>query len=251
MNTQTDRLSHEEIKVILRAADEIIGRGGRALLAKILKGSREKKVLQLGLDQCPVYGYFKSEKIDNITEKVDWMIDYDFLDIEYDGKMPMIVYTERGWEIESDQYANELLDEWKEWIEQGKKNPDMTYLKDRNRGMILLLLEKVKESGNPAFIPFLELWEKVDYKKVRAEIRNTINILEGNGSINDLRVQERRDSINQALEGAEPQDLRIKCWECTTRFTFTVGEQQFFKQKGLSEPKRCKKCRNKSKGYFI
>jgi hypothetical protein len=35
-------LSETEIRVILRAADDIIASGGRTLLAKILKGSREK-----------------------------------------------------------------------------------------------------------------------------------------------------------------------------------------------------------------
>jgi hypothetical protein len=40
------------------------------------------------------------------------MIDYDFLDIEYNGKLPMIIYTKTGWQIESDQYADELLNEW-------------------------------------------------------------------------------------------------------------------------------------------
>ncbi|MED3824995.1 hypothetical protein P4561_14975 [Priestia flexa] len=51
MKSKFDRLSDEEIKVILRAADEIIAKGGRTLLAKILKGSRVKKVLQLELDK--------------------------------------------------------------------------------------------------------------------------------------------------------------------------------------------------------
>lgn len=50
-------LSEADIRAILRAADEIITRGGRTLLAKILKGSREKKVVEYGLEQCPTYGY--------------------------------------------------------------------------------------------------------------------------------------------------------------------------------------------------
>lgn len=91
----------------------------------------------------------------------------------------MIIFSERGWFIKSDQYTDELLNEWKEWTKSGKQNPDMSYLKDRNRKMILLLLEKIKESGDQSFIPYLELWEKVDYKKVRDEIRTTINVLNG------------------------------------------------------------------------
>jgi hypothetical protein len=38
-------LNQQEIRFILRAADAIIASGGRTLLAKILKGSKEKKVL--------------------------------------------------------------------------------------------------------------------------------------------------------------------------------------------------------------
>lgn len=58
MSTDSKQLPEEEIRAILRAADELIMQGGRTLLAKILKGSREKKVLALELDKCPVYGFF-------------------------------------------------------------------------------------------------------------------------------------------------------------------------------------------------
>jgi len=47
-------LTIEEIKGILRAADELIASGGRSMLAKILKGSKDKKVLEHRLDQCSV-----------------------------------------------------------------------------------------------------------------------------------------------------------------------------------------------------
>lgn len=129
-------LTIDEKLAILRAADELIGEGGRTLLAKVLKGSREKKVLELEMDKCPVYGYFKKEKIADIIEKVDWMIDYDFLDIEYYGKLPMIVYTERGWKIEANQRVDGFLREWDKWIEEELPISDMEYLKGRNREMI-------------------------------------------------------------------------------------------------------------------
>ena len=214
-------------------------------LLKILKGSREKKVIQLELDRCPVYGFYKAVKLDEIMEKIDWMVDHGFLDIEYFGKLPMIIYTERGWYIESDQYTDELLNEWREWVNEGKQDPDMSYLKDRNRNMILLLLEKVKESGDQSFIPYLELWAEVEYKKVKAEIQTTIHVLHSNELIDDTAAKKRAESINEALKGIEPHDLLLKCWICGDWFTFTIGEQQFYKKKGLSLPKRCQKCRNK------
>lgn len=51
-------LTYEEIKAILRAADELIAAGGRSMLAKILKGSKDKKLLEHKLNQCPAYGFY-------------------------------------------------------------------------------------------------------------------------------------------------------------------------------------------------
>lgn len=49
-------LPRPELLAILQAADEIIAAGGRTLLSKILKGSKEKNLLELGLDITPAYG---------------------------------------------------------------------------------------------------------------------------------------------------------------------------------------------------
>ncbi|TFJ91664.1 RQC-minor-1 family DNA-binding protein [Lentibacillus salicampi] len=245
MTQQTKRLPEADIRAILRAADEIIAEGGRTLLAKILKGSREKKVLELELDHCPVHGYFKGIKLDDVLSKIDWMIDYDFLDIQYSGKLPMIIFTERGWEIERDQRADELLQEWDDLLAAGKTSPDMHYLKDRNRGMILLFLDKIKETSNQKYIPYLNEWEKIDYRKVRAAIQKTIKKLESDEPADLEAARERDVSIQEALKGFEPRDVWLKCWECGERFLFTVGEQQFFKQKGFVDPKRCPSCREK------
>lgn len=250
MKTKQTPLQETEIRTILRAADEIIADGGRTLLAKILKGSREKKVLALRLDRCPVYGYFRTEKLEEVMKKIDWMIDFGFLEIQYSGKLPMIVFTERGWEIERDHRADEFLSEWNEWLKEGKQNPDMHYLKDRNRGMILLFLTKIGETGDKKYIPYLKEWEKIEYKKVSAEIRKLIEALElddASALINHENIRKRTESIQEALTGEAPQDFLLKCWDCGEKFTFTVGEQQFYKQRGFDYPKRCEECRFKRK----
>ena len=44
------------------------------------------------------------------------------------------------------------------------------------------------------------------------------------------------------------EDKKITCKDCGKEFIFTVGEQEFYKEKGLdNEPKRCKECRNRRK----
>jgi len=44
------------------------------------------------------------------------------------------------------------------------------------------------------------------------------------------------------------QDKSIHCSDCGTAFTFSAGEQEFFRTKGFTEePKRCPSCRAKRK----
>lgn len=56
----------------------------------------------------------------------------------------------------------------------------MHYLKDRNRQMISLLLDKVAATGNPKYIPLLRAWALIDYRKVRGRINQVIRQLGGN-----------------------------------------------------------------------
>jgi len=170
-------LPFEEIVAILRAADELIMTGGRSLLSKILKGSREQKVLELRLDECPVYGYYKQLTLPEILTRIDWMILNGYLQIQYDHRLPLLKYTPKGWEIERETFAEELLREFDEMVASGKQHFDMEYLKDRNRGMILLLLDKMEETGNPKYIPLLSAWEKIDYQKVQKRIRQVVRKL--------------------------------------------------------------------------
>ncbi len=173
-------LPFDEIKAVLRGADDLIMRGGRNLLAKILKGSRDKKVFELNLDRSPVYGYFHHLTIKEITQKIDWVIINGYLAIEYDYRLPLLVYMPKGWKIEMNTYSDELLQEFNKMLEGGTKHFLMTSLKDKNRELIWMLLDKVGATGDSKYIPLLESWEKVDYKKVRQRINQVIDSLKGN-----------------------------------------------------------------------
>lgn len=174
----------DEIKAILRGADDLIATGGRNLLAKMLKGSKEKKLLELGLDRSPVYGFYRGLKVEEITARIDWLIKNGYLDIEYNGRLPVIVYTDTGWEIERDTYSDELLEKLRSLLPGGDYS-FVNDLKDRNRGMILLLLEKIKASGEKDFIPLLKAWSEADYKKVREEIARVMEHLEKSGAVTE------------------------------------------------------------------
>lgn len=175
-------LIDEEIRSILRAADELIAIGGRSMLAKILKGSKDKKVLEHGLNQCPAYGYYQDLTLQEITNRIDWIIEKDYLEIEYRARLPMLVFSKRGWEIERETYAEELLQKLTKLLEE-KDYSFVQEMRDRNRGMILLLLEKIRQTGNARFIPLLKAWQVIEYRKVQAEIQKVIDYLLKKGTI--------------------------------------------------------------------
>lgn len=173
-------LSEDDLKAVLRGADDLIAQGGRTLLMRILRGSANKDVIDRGLDQSPVYGYFRDLSNEDTLARIDWAILNGFLRIEHNNRLPLLVYTQKGWEIEQEQYANELLVGIEATLRDGPPY-HMAHLKDRDREMILLLLDKIATSGDARFIPALEAWKTVDYKKVQQRIRQVIQRLEASG----------------------------------------------------------------------
>mgnify|MGYP001059145679 CR=1 FL=1 len=45
----------------------------------------------------------------------------------------------------------------------------------------------------------------------------------------------------------EFKDETLKCKDCGAEFVFTAGEQQFYQEKGFSNPVRCSECRKARK----
>ncbi len=186
MGIQT--LSDSEIKIILRGADDLIMSGGRAMLAKILTGSKDKRLLEHGLDQSPVYGAFKGTSQKDVLAKVDWLILHDYLAIEYDYRIPLLVFTDKGWAIERETYSDELFTKLLDAAEK-RQYEFVETLKDRDRGMIFRLLDKIADSGNKDLIVILKAWQMIDYKKVKARIQKVIEVLE-----------QATDDTNRTLE---------------------------------------------------
>jgi hypothetical protein len=170
-------LPEAEIRAILRGADDLVMRGGRSLLAKVLKGSRARDVLSQSLHRSPAYGCLRHLPADEVLAHIDWVILNGYLTIEYDYRLPLLVYTERGWAIERETYAEELLRGLDEALTAGQEPADMSHLKDKNREVIWQLLDKVEASGDKRYISLLSAWEQIDYKKVRQRIRQVIERL--------------------------------------------------------------------------
>lgn len=173
-------LQPEETRTILRAADELIATAGRSMLVKILKGSKDKKVLEYGLDQCPAYGYYHDLTMEEIGKRVDYVIVKRYLRIEYNGRLPMLVFTDKGWEIERETYTNEWFGRLEEAVTSKVLRLDLfEELKTVNRQVVFGLLDRIGESGNREYISLLKAWQKGEVRKVREKIGGVIRRLEG------------------------------------------------------------------------
>lgn len=52
------------------------------------------------------------------------------------------------------------------------------------------------------------------------------------------------------MQVRNPEDKEITCIDCGEVFWFTKREQEFYKEREFSEPKRCRDCRAKKKAQF-
>ena len=76
--------------------------------------------------------------------------------------------------------------------------------------------------------------------------------------INDLKdlelirdiFQETDLVIEDTVANHDGEDKEIACKDCGKTFVFTVEEQQFYKERHLSEPKRCKECAKARRKFF-
>ena len=162
-------LPMEDIRVILRGADELISTGGRSMLAKILKGSKDKKILEYKLNECPAYGYYHDMKLADIMHYIDWMIDEDYLRIKYEGRLPLLVFSDEGWAIEKETFAQELYQQF--CLDVKENNPRVIHkLIKVNRKVILRILDIIEEEGNKEFIPCLEAYKKIETKRIGRRI---------------------------------------------------------------------------------
>ena len=167
-------LPQEDIRMILRGADELISTGGRSMMAKILKGSKDKRIFEYKLNECPAYGYYQDMKLDDISKCIDWMIKKDYLRIEYDYRLPLLVFSEKGWQIEKETFAQELYRRMCLDVEE-KKARVFFEMKEVNRQVVMCVLDKIEKEGTEEFLPYLEAWKMLEVKKVAARISEVEN----------------------------------------------------------------------------
>ena len=68
--------------------------------------------------------------------------------------------------------------------------------------------------------------------------------------ITDTELQECLKLVEDTVANHDGEDKEITCKDCGKAFVFTVEEQEFYKKRHLTEPKRCKECAKARRKFF-
>lgn len=74
---------------IVAAVMAMQGKYGKAMVAKVLAGSRDERIRERGLDKLTAYGSMKAEGEENIRAIIDELIGYEALEVT-DGQYPLL-----------------------------------------------------------------------------------------------------------------------------------------------------------------
>jgi len=79
----------------LSCAGRMKGRFGLTMVAKVLKGSKDKRILEMGLDRLTTYGLFRDWAEKEITEWLYWLVAEGYMRVS-DGAYPTVSITARA-----------------------------------------------------------------------------------------------------------------------------------------------------------
>ncbi|MFI3212296.1 MAG: DNA helicase RecQ [Eubacteriales bacterium] len=96
----------EDAKNIVLCIQQLRERFGKVLIIDVLRGSKGTRILQLGLDQLPIYGSSPTSQ-SRLRSILDYLIQLGYLE-QTDERYPIIKLTERAEQLFSDTFSLEM-----------------------------------------------------------------------------------------------------------------------------------------------
>lgn len=100
-NCTDERESHDvtkEVQMVLSCMIRMGQKFGKAMVAQVLTGSKNKKVLEFGFDTLPTYGIMREQSAKEVTNLIEFMISEELVGVSH-GSMPIVYVTEKGKDI--------------------------------------------------------------------------------------------------------------------------------------------------------
>lgn len=88
----------EDVQKVLSCVIRMGQRFGKTMIAQVLTGSRNKKVLDFGFDKLTTYGLMKGQSAKDISDFIEFLISENFLGVE-NGQFPIIYVSEQGKDV--------------------------------------------------------------------------------------------------------------------------------------------------------
>ena len=170
-------LTDEELALVLHAADQIVHLGGRSMLVRLLKGSRDKKALEHGLDAYEMYGCLAHLTTTQVERYVDWTIEQGYLEVYYDKYLPFLAFTPKGWERERPVAERALFDQFCQDVQSGQlaMAERMEHIKNE---VALDVIDMIGRECAPSCIPHLQAWSDVASKRIKKRIAHAMRDIE-------------------------------------------------------------------------
>lgn len=175
-------VSEDERDIVLVAADEMIARGGRDLLAQVLKGIHSEIVLAAEGEKLKCFGALSGLELSQIDAKIDKVLEDDLLRIEpYLGK-PLLVHSPTGWERTKILLATRVHASLRQRADAGDSKGLFGEIGRVHREVKFLVLARIEEQPDPKFAPLLESWRERETKPVKRRIGEVLNRVSGAGA---------------------------------------------------------------------
>jgi ATP-dependent DNA helicase RecQ len=98
----TDTRQTKEVTVdaqmVLSCVMRMGQRFGKTMVAQVLTGSKNKKIIELGFSNLKTYGIMNKQSLKEVTDFIEFLISEDFLEVEH-GAYPTIKVTGKGKEV--------------------------------------------------------------------------------------------------------------------------------------------------------
>ena len=88
----------EDVQKVLSCVIRMGQRFGKTMIAQVLTGSRNKKVIEFGFEKLTTYGIMKDRSAKDISDFIEFIISESYLGVE-NGQFPTIYVSEQGKDV--------------------------------------------------------------------------------------------------------------------------------------------------------
>ena len=170
-------VTEDERDTVLIAADEMIAKGGRELLAQVLKGIHSEVVLAAEGEKLRSFAALESLTLAQIEGKIDKLLEDDLLHVEHYLGRPLLVHSPAGWERTKELLAARVFRSLTRRAERGDTKGIFGEIGRVHREVKFLVLARIAEGSDPRFAPLLEAWKDRETKLVKRRIGEVLQRL--------------------------------------------------------------------------